>query len=194
MWLFVYGFIITCVHSEVISCGTGGTNCKNGVECSGTEDCIVECPSNHACEGTIKCPDYFDCNITATAIYSAQYYDIICPINGACNILCEGTTSCRDKSVHGGNGTYSPINLRCLGSAACQSMNVYGSESSALTVAGCTDKMNCKNIEVYCPPKEDGNKRCSIQGISVHSQIYKTYSFSLIIKKVISWRTPSFMR
>eukprot|EP01084_Bolivina_argentea_P110368 197100_1 len=100
---------------------------------------VIKCTGLHIISGnqsqTAPCPNNDDCQVNC--IYGACYEaNIICPINYTCSVNCF---------------------LNC----GCLDANVYATQSTELDVE-CSGFDACVGTRVYCPPNQDGSKKCII--------------------------------
>ena len=107
----------------------------------GSHKCKIECNLNpSSCNGTVTCPDGFDCNIDCNTPNACRN-GVDCTNAAACAITCVGTGSCRGLQC--GDG---PCSVFCTGSSSCRGIACNGS---------CACDVECGSIslcqDISCP-------------------------------------------
>jgi hypothetical protein len=123
-----------------------------------TKTCNIDCQRNGgACNGPIKCPEGWDCNLQCSTINSCRN-GVTCPAGRACNITCSGRMSCAKFMCGSGACT-----IDCIGSESCSELscgNACACDISCEPTAscnglmckseGCTQRRGCTSLELGC--------------------------------------------
>jgi hypothetical protein len=137
--------------SDANLCPSVCTSCSND-----TTTCNIDCQRNGgACNGPIKCPEGWDCNVLCSTINSCRN-GVTCPAGRPCNITCSGRMSCSKFACGSGacaiecTGLDSCTDLSCGTACACDITCGISASCNGLTCKSedCTLRRGCTSLSL----------------------------------------------
>lgn len=84
----------------------------------GTTTCTIDCMlAGGACNGPIRCPEGWNCNVLCSVTGSCSN-GLVCPGNRECNVTCSGRGSCNRFMCGSG-----PCDIECTGTNSCNELS-----------------------------------------------------------------------
>lgn len=137
-----------------INCGTG-TNCNGTVVCPEGYDCTINCSSG-GCDA-VECNGNSDCTITCSGGNACGNID--CSDSGTCDVTCSAGSACGDVDCNG-----SDCSVSCSGGNACDRVDcdnacrcdvtcIEGTSCDFLTCSAtpCESATGCTSTQNGCP-------------------------------------------
>jgi len=119
-------------------CPSACTSCSND-----SKTCTIDCMLNGgACNGLIRCPEGWNCNVLCSLAGSCSN-GLICPGGKSCKVTCSGRQSCNDFMCNTG-----PCDVECTGASSCNSLScgtACACDINCLNSTSCGSKIACKS-------------------------------------------------
>jgi hypothetical protein len=125
-------------------CPPACTSCSDD-----TKTCTIDCQrAGGACNGPVKCPEGWNCNVVCSTINSCRN-GIACPAGRTCNITCSGRMSCSKFACGSG-----PCDIQCIGQDSCTELTcgtACACDIRCEPLAAC-DGLTCKSEDCRLRP------------------------------------------
>eukprot|EP01084_Bolivina_argentea_P224172 379149_1 len=161
--LIILIVLITSNYSQSITCTEFSTDpdCISPITCTST-NCQVQCNDRGCQNKIINCPNG-QCDIYCTGQDGCNQATINCPNDYGCNIQC-GASGCLNAQINGGSTNNARLIVTCTHINSCKYATFDARYAHELTIQECTWNDACIGITVYCPPHDNGGKKCTISG------------------------------